>query len=114
MPGDEKIKVDFRLAADMLLNSTETAQKHFERDDVSVVLYVPKDTDTQTPHARDEIYVVLSGYGTFRRGTELVRFSPGDVLFVAAGVAHRFESFSGDFRTWAIFFGQRNADGQKP
>jgi len=105
MAADEKIKIDFRLAADVLLNSAETAQRHFEREDVSVVLYIPKDSDAQSPHARDELYVVLSGHGTFRRGKELVRFAPGDVLFVAAHVPHRFESFSGDFRTWAIFFG---------
>jgi mannose-6-phosphate isomerase-like protein (cupin superfamily) len=102
---DDKIKVDFRLNVDQLLNSRETVARLFERDDVSVVLYVPKDTDSQTPHARDELYIVISGHGTLRRGSELVRFSPGDVLFVGANVPHKFESFSGDFRTWAVFFG---------
>jgi mannose-6-phosphate isomerase-like protein (cupin superfamily) len=105
---DDKIKVEFRLNVDQLLNSRETASRLFERDDVSLVLYVPKDTDSQTPHQRDELYVVISGHGTFRRGGELVRFSPGDVLFVGAGVPHKFESFSGDFRTWAVFFGPRH------
>jgi mannose-6-phosphate isomerase-like protein (cupin superfamily) len=107
MAKDDKIKLDFRLAADQLVNSTDTATRLFERDDISVVLYIPQDTDSQEPHARDEIYVVVSGYGTFRRDEELVRFSPGDVLFVPANVPHRFESFSGDFRTWAVFFGPR-------
>ena len=102
---DDKIKVEFRLAVDQLLNSRDTAAKLFERDDVSAVLSVPKDSDQQSPHSRDELYIVISGHGTFRRGSELVRFSPGDVLFVAANVAHKFESFSGDFRTWAVFFG---------
>lgn len=108
MAKDDRIKIDFRLAADVLLNSVETAQKVFERDDLRVVLYIPKDSDDQGPHTRDEIYVVLSGHGTFRRGNELVRFSPGDALFVAAHVPHKFESFSGDFRTWAIFFGPQH------
>jgi mannose-6-phosphate isomerase-like protein (cupin superfamily) len=108
MAKDEKIKLDFRLAADQLLNSVETATRLFERDDVSVVLYIPQDSDQQSPHGRDEIYIVISGYGTFRRDSELVRFSPGDVLFVGAGVPHRFETFSGDFRTWAVFFGPRS------
>ena len=102
MPNDDKIKLDFRLAADVLLNSSDTAASLFHRDDFSVVLYIPQDTDQQTPHSRDELYIVISGYGTFRRGQELVRFSPGDVLFVAANTPHRFESFSGDFRTWAV------------
>ena len=107
MAGDDKIKVDFRFAADALLNSPETSQRLFERGDISVVLYIPKDSDTQMPHARDELYVVLAGHGTFRRGKELIRFSPGDVLFVPGNTPHRFESFSGDFRTWAIFFGPK-------
>ena len=112
MAHDDKIKLDFRLAADLLLNSTETAQRLFERDDVSVVLYIPRDMDDQILHSQDEIYVVLSGYGTFRRDKELVRFSPGDVLFVAANVSHRFESFTGDFRTWAIFFGPKRTSAE--
>ena|SRR5215471_17379637 len=107
MAKDDKIKLDFRLAKDVLINSPETSARLFERDDVSVVLYIPQNTDEQKPHSRDELYVVISGYGTFRRDQELVRFSPGDVLFVAAGTPHRFESFSGDFRTWAVFFGPR-------
>jgi len=110
MKKDDKIKLEYRLMADQLINSPETSARLFERDDISVLLYVPKDTDTQTPHARDEIYIVVTGHGTFRRGQELVRFAPGDVLFVAAGVPHRFESFSGDFRTWVVFFGPRTTE----
>ena len=107
MAKDDKIKVDFRLAQDVLVNSPDTAARLFERDDFDVVLYIPQDTDEQTTHQRDEIYIIVSGYGTFRRRQELVRFSPGDVLFVAAHTPHQFESFSGDFRTWAVFFGPR-------
>ncbi len=51
------------------------------------------------------MYVVASGSGVFRRGDETVAFSAGDALFVPAGVEHRFEQFSDDFRTWVIFFG---------
>jgi mannose-6-phosphate isomerase-like protein (cupin superfamily) len=41
----------------------------------------------------------------FYRGEERVSFHPGDFLFVAAGVSHRFEEFTDDFRTWVVFFG---------
>jgi mannose-6-phosphate isomerase-like protein (cupin superfamily) len=104
---DETIRLDLKQAAYQLANSAETAARLFERDDVSVVLYIPKDSDQQAPHSRDELYVIVSGHGTFRRGTKLVHFSPGDVLFVSANVPHRFESFSGDFKVWAVFFGER-------
>lgn len=77
----------------------------FERGDVSVELFAPRGVDTQTPHTRDELYIVSSGSGTFRRGDETCEFRAGDLLFVPAHVDHRFERFTGDFRTWVIFFG---------
>jgi mannose-6-phosphate isomerase-like protein (cupin superfamily) len=75
--------------------------------DARLLLFGPQGSDTQTPHAQDEIYIVASGNGTFRRGEELVDFTAGDVLFVGANVPHRFESFSADFKTWVVFFGPR-------
>ncbi|WP_366523557.1 cupin domain-containing protein [uncultured Sulfitobacter sp.] len=60
----------------------------------------------QKPHDRDELYIVASGPGTFSRGDELVSFGQGDLLFAPAHVPHRFESFSDDFRTWVIFYGE--------
>jgi oxalate decarboxylase/phosphoglucose isomerase-like protein (cupin superfamily) len=77
----------------------------FERGDVSVELYAPRGADIQSPHTRDELYIIASGSGTFRRADRVCNFNAGDLLFVPAHVAHRFESFSDDFRTWVIFFG---------
>ena len=74
--------------------------------------YAPPGQDPQTPHDKDEVYVVVSGSGWFRRGDERVAFKPGDALFVAAHVQHRFEDFSDDFATWVIFYGP--AGGESP
>ncbi|MFC4172796.1 cupin domain-containing protein [Microvirga sp. GCM10011540] len=80
----------------------------FDRgDDISVELYAPVGRDNQTPHERDELYIVTSGHGTFSRGDELVSFGPGDLLYVPAYVPHRFETFSDDFKTWVIFYGPK-------
>lgn len=67
-------------------------------------LYAPRGTDPQSPHTRDEFYVVMRGSGEFMAGVERVRFGPGDVLFVAAGTEHRFENFSDDLTVWVIFY----------
>jgi mannose-6-phosphate isomerase-like protein (cupin superfamily) len=67
--------------------------------------YAPRGTDPQTPHDQDELYVIASGRGTFLVGGERVPFGPGDVLFAAARVEHRFEGFSDDFATWVVFYG---------
>lgn len=67
--------------------------------------YAPQGHDAQTPHRQDELYVVIAGSGTFVNGAEQHPFGPGDVLFVPAGVVHRFENFSSDFQTWVVFYG---------
>jgi hypothetical protein len=77
----------------------------FERGDVSIELYAPRGSDEQSPHTRDELYIIASGSGTFRRAGLVLEFNAGDLLFVPAHVDHRFERFSADFRTWVIFFG---------
>jgi mannose-6-phosphate isomerase-like protein (cupin superfamily) len=78
-----------------------------QEDTTRVLLFAPRGEDVQTPHTQDEVYVVVSGSGTFRRGGERVAFDPGDLLFVPAKVPHRFETFSDDFSTWVVFFGPR-------
>lgn len=70
-----------------------------------VEYYAPRGVDRQEPHTRDELYVVVAGNGTFLNGATRHRFGPGDVIFVPAGVVHRFENFSDDFATWVIFYG---------
>src|SRR5918995_5616891 len=68
-------------------------------------LYAPRRYDPQKPHEQDELYVVMHGSGIFMHGGERTPFGPGDALFVAAGIEHRFEDFSDDFATWVIFWG---------
>jgi mannose-6-phosphate isomerase-like protein (cupin superfamily) len=72
--------------------------------------YAPQGVDPQTPHGRDEVYIVASGSGWFRRGGERFPFTTGDALFVAAGVTHRFEDFTADFGTWVMFYGPEGGE----
>lgn len=76
-----------------------------ERDGLTVKLYAPRGFDPQQPHVRDEIYVVVSGSGTFVHGAHRDAFGPGDFLFASAGLAHRFEEFGDDLAVWVIFYG---------
>ncbi len=66
--------------------------------------------DKQKPHTRDEIYVVINGSGMFRNGVARHPFGPGDVLFVPAGVEHRFEDFSDDLTVWVFFYGPEGGE----
>jgi mannose-6-phosphate isomerase-like protein (cupin superfamily) len=67
--------------------------------------YKPIGNDEQSPHDQDEIYIVRTGSGNFVCGDQRIPFQPGDALFVAAGVDHRFTDFSDDFAAWVVFYG---------
>ncbi|HTK79858.1 MAG TPA: cupin domain-containing protein [Rhizomicrobium sp.] len=59
----------------------------------------------QTPHQRDELYIIASGKGFYRCEDRVTPVSAGDLCFAAAHVAHGFENFSDDFAIWIIFYG---------
>lgn len=82
----------------------------FRRGTLEVELYAPRGRDRQTPHARDELYVVVSGRGVFVHGERRDAFGPGDFLFVAAGVPHRFEEFTDDLVVWVVFYGPEGGE----
>ncbi len=82
----------------------------FEHGSLVVKLYTPRAQDQQTPHSRDEIYVIARGSGEFVCGDARQSFIPLDVLFAAAGVAHRFENFTTDFAVWVFFYGPEGGE----
>lgn len=73
--------------------------------------YAPKGEDAQTPHAQDEVYIVVAGRGSFEVAGQTRAFGPDDVLFAPAGAAHRFVDFSDDFATWVVFYGPEGGEG---
>ena len=79
---------------------------------MSVEYYAPEKVDLQTPHRQDELYVIVSGSGNFIRNGERTFFQKGDVLFVPAGIEHRFEDFTDDFATWVIFYGKDGGEAE--
>lgn len=80
---------------------------------LAVEIYAPRGSDPQTPHTRDEAYVVVQGSGEFINGSSRERFGPGDFLFVPAGVEHRFLNFSDDLVVWVIFFGPEGGEANQ-
>lgn len=82
----------------------------FKHGSLEIEYYQPDKVDDQTPHERDEVYIVASGEGTFVNGDQRHAFSKGDVLFVPAGREHRFVDFSEDFATWVMFYGPEGGE----
>ena len=73
--------------------------------DLSGGLYVLEAgaTDPQSPHTEDELYVVMSGNGRIVVGDEVAPVGRGSVVFVAAGVPHRFHDIAQRLEILVLF-----------
>ena len=106
---------DWHVTAEKALARVPTAEgKRFaamlSHGSLSVEIYAPRGSDPQTPHSRDEVYVILAGRGDLVVDGQRRPFGPGDVLFVPARAVHRFEGFGDDFATWVFFYGPEGGE----
>lgn len=85
--------------------SRKTEMGVFKHGSLEVDIFQPCGIDTQSPHRRDEVCVVIAGRGHFVCGDTRQAFGPGELLFVPAGTPHHFEDFSRDFSAWIVFYG---------
>jgi mannose-6-phosphate isomerase-like protein (cupin superfamily) len=59
--------------------------------------------DTQQPHAEDEVYYVLEGRASIVVADETGPVTAGSVVYVAAGVEHRFVEIAEELRVLVFF-----------
>ncbi len=97
-------------ALQSLKDEKEPFKELFSHGSLSIEMCKPEGADLQQPHCRDELYFISSGSGFFINGESREGFEKGEVLFVPAGVVHRFEDFTEDFSTWVIFFGPEGGE----
>jgi mannose-6-phosphate isomerase-like protein (cupin superfamily) len=100
--------MDIHRLTDLLAQQAAGGRAYLEflrSDSLSVGLYVLRagDIDRQQPHNEDEIYVVMSGRSRFTAGDETRDVNPGDTIFVAAGVSHRFHDITADLQLIVVF-----------
>jgi mannose-6-phosphate isomerase-like protein (cupin superfamily) len=72
---------------------------------MSLGLYVLSagSTDTQSPHAEDEIYYVVAGRGAIVVAGERRSVQQGSIVFVAKEVEHRFVDIDEDLSIMVFF-----------
>jgi mannose-6-phosphate isomerase-like protein (cupin superfamily) len=72
---------------------------------MSVGLYAlsPGEADTQSAHRQDELYQVVSGRAYLTVGEETTTVGRGSVVFVPAGVPHRFHHITEELRVLVVF-----------
>jgi quercetin dioxygenase-like cupin family protein len=94
--------------ADLARRQQQTTEPYYEFlrvPSLNCGLYVlpAGSTDRQTPHDEDEIYVVLDGLGVFTVEGADRTVQKGSVLYVKAGVDHRFHSITEDLSVLVFF-----------
>lgn len=71
---------------------------------VGLAVWPAHSVDRQQPHGEDEVYYVISGRGKITVAGEARAVRPGSLVYVAAGVVHRFHDIEDDLRVlvfWA-------------
>ena len=85
--------------------SGEAYRQFLNAGSLSVGLYVlpAGGEDPQQPHAEDEVYYVVAGRATLRVDGRDRPVAPGDILFVGAGVEHRFVDIAEELTLLVLF-----------
>lgn len=94
---------------------TDLMERHVEQDELyreflrasalSMGLYVlpASGVDPQQPHGEDEVYYVTSGKATIDVDGEDRAVSTGSIVYVPAGVPHRFHTIEEDLVVLVFF-----------
>ena len=91
----------------------EHAINVLHRGTLDVALSAPTSAVQQTPHAQDEIYIVVRGRAVVVHEGEREACEAGDLVFVAAGIEHQFENLGDGFAVWRVFYGPEGGEPQQ-
>jgi mannose-6-phosphate isomerase-like protein (cupin superfamily) len=61
------------------------------------------ENDPQNPHTEDEVYYVIHGSASIRVGAETQKVKQGSIIYVAAGMAHKFYDIGEDLELFVFF-----------
>ena len=100
--------MDLRSIGELVREQAASGRPYHEfvrTDAMSIGLYVLEAgaVDGQSPHHEDEAYVVLAGRSRFTADDETRDVGPGDVIYVAAGVPHRFHDITARLELIVVF-----------
>ncbi|MEU8461842.1 cupin domain-containing protein [Streptomyces sp. NPDC059982] len=92
------------LEAERVANDGAYLQFLHERN-MSVGLYALEagQSDPQQPHRQDEVYFVVSGRASITVGDETTTVANGSVVYVPAGVPHKFHHITEPLKVMVVF-----------
>jgi mannose-6-phosphate isomerase-like protein (cupin superfamily) len=71
--------------------------------EAGIIVLRPGEKDTQEPHSADELYYVIQGNGMMELGKTKKAVGEGSIVFVPAGMQHRFYGNSKDLVVLYVF-----------
>jgi mannose-6-phosphate isomerase-like protein (cupin superfamily) len=71
--------------------------------EAGIIVLHPDEEDTQEPHSEDELYYVIRGSGWMEMGQNKVRVKEGSIIFVPAGLHHKFFGNKADLVILYVF-----------
>ncbi len=103
------MKLDFDLSTylEKIKKSSSYFHTFINRDSLATGILVlqPGEEDTQTPHASDEVYYVISGDGFLKIKNKDYKVSKDKLFFVAKDVEHFFHSNTTELKVLYFFGG---------
>jgi mannose-6-phosphate isomerase-like protein (cupin superfamily) len=71
--------------------------------EAGIIVLHPGEKDTQEPHSADELYYVIQGSGMMELGKTKKSIGQGSIVFVPAGMQHKFYGNSEDLVVLYVF-----------
>jgi mannose-6-phosphate isomerase-like protein (cupin superfamily) len=71
--------------------------------EAGIIVLHPNEADTQEPHSDDELYYVISGNAWMEMGKKKIEVKEGSIIFIPAGLRHRFYGNSKDLFVLYVF-----------
>ncbi|HEX2221305.1 MAG TPA: cupin domain-containing protein [Candidatus Limnocylindria bacterium] len=81
---------------------------------MTVAYWPAGSVDDQDPHAEDEVYFVAAGRARLRVADDDRAVGPGSLVYVAAGVDHRFHDVDEDLRVLVFWSPPRHSAVRPP
>lgn len=73
--------------------------------EAGIIVLHPEQRDTQQPHSADELYYVIEGSGWLELGKTKRSVKRGSIIFVPAGMHHKFYGSENDLVILYVFAG---------
>jgi len=102
------MQTDFLQITELGESQKKSGQRYFEFLRVSamsagIYTLAAGMTDPQSPHREDELYYVVRGRARMKAGNEDHAVAAGSVIFVAAGIEHRFYDIEEELSVLVFF-----------